>query len=105
MAHKEIYEIGIKLPKHHKLGMHATVEKLCLDSLALTLESAFRPPIAKKVTLEMLRIKISVLKNILRTEYELGIINEKIYLRISEQLVEISKMTNGWIKSLTHKGP
>jgi len=50
-----------------------------------------------------LRIKTNVLKNLVRTEYEIKIIDMKTYLRISEQLVEISKMTNGWINFVNGK--
>jgi hypothetical protein len=54
-------------------------------------------------TLETLRIKTNVLKNLVRTEYEIKVIDTKTYLRISGQLVEISKMTNGWINFVTEK--
>lgn len=54
--------------------------------------------------LENLRLKIEVLKHLIRTEHELRIIEEKTYLRLAEQLVEISKMTNGWINFVTQKG-
>lgn len=53
--------------------------------------------------MEKLRIKTNILKNLVRTEYEIDIIDMKTYLRISEQLVEISKMTNGWINFVTEK--
>ncbi len=47
--------------------------------------------------LEDARINGEVLKNILRTEYELEIIDEKTYLRLARDSIEISKMLNGWI--------
>ena len=55
--------------------------------------------------MEKLRIKNSVLQNLLRTENELKIIEDKTYLRIAEQIMEISKMNNGWINYLTQKEP
>ena len=70
----------------------------------LSVEAAFRSPQTKTSPLEILRVKISVLKNLIRTEQELGIISEKIYLQLAKQTVEISKMTSGWLKSLTQKG-
>jgi len=48
-------------------------------------------------------VEIEILKHLIRTENELCIIDAKTYLRLAEQLVEISKMTNGWI-GYTHKG-
>jgi len=50
-----------------------------------------------------LRLKAEVLKNLIRTEHELGVIKEKTYLYLSEQLIEISKQINGWI-TYTQKG-
>ncbi|OHA27493.1 MAG: hypothetical protein A3C08_00710 [Candidatus Taylorbacteria bacterium RIFCSPHIGHO2_02_FULL_47_18] len=40
MLHKEIYEIGKKLPKGDKLGIHATVEKYTLELLATTIAAS-----------------------------------------------------------------
>jgi len=73
--------------------------------LSLAIESAFSPTNLKLDILQKLRIKTNVLKNLVRTEYEIKIIDTKTYLRISEQLVEISKMTNGWINFVTKKEP
>ncbi|MCX6719373.1 MAG: hypothetical protein NTZ38_03305 [Candidatus Taylorbacteria bacterium] len=47
--------------------------------------------------LETSRVIVSLIQHLIRTENELGIIEEKIYLRISNDLVEISKQINGWI--------
>ena len=76
---------------------------MCIEILSLAIESAFRPKSVKLNSLEMLRIKTNVLKNIVRTEYEIKVIDMRTYIRISEQLVEISKMTNGWINFVTEK--
>jgi len=73
--------------------------------LSLAIEAAFQNKCYKKETLEKLRIKNSVLQNLLRTENELKIIEDKTYLRIAEQIMEISKMNNGWINYLTQKEP
>ena len=76
---------------------------MCIEILSLAIESAFRPKSVKLNSLEILRIKTNVLKNIVRTEYEIKVIDMRTYIRISEQLVEISKMTNGWINFVTEK--
>ena len=57
-----------------------------------------------KTNLETLRVKTEVLKHLIRTENELRIIDDETYLRLSLKLVEIGKMTNGWINFLTQKG-
>jgi len=101
--HKNVYVIGEKLNKRDKLGIHREIENLCLRCLALAIEAKFCQPQTKNIPLGTLRIKISVLKNLIRTESELNIINEKTYLRLAEQAVEISKMTSGWLAHATQK--
>lgn len=89
------------MSKRNKLGIHAEGERVCLDLLALSVEAAFTPKTQKKPLLEKLRLKAEILKHIIRSEYELGILEQKKYLRISEQLIEISKMANGWLNFVT----
>ncbi len=101
--HKELYIIGQKLPKRDKLGIHASVENLCIEVLACAINGAFQSKQTKLGTLGSLRVKVETLKHLVRTECELGITDEKTYLRLAEQLVTISKETNGWI-SYTQKG-
>jgi hypothetical protein len=54
--------------------------------------------------LELLRIRIGLLQNLIRTENELCIIGEKSYLHLSSQIIEISKMANGWLNYINTKG-
>lgn len=91
------------MPKQEKLGIHKTIENICIEILSLSIEASFQSKLYKKETLEKLRIKIGVLQNIIRTENELKIIDDKTYLKIAEQTIEISKQTNGWLNSLTQK--
>jgi hypothetical protein len=102
-----LYCIAEKLSKRDKLGIHSQIEKQSIFCLSLAVESAFKPKHLKQNTLEYLRVQIEILKHLVRTEHELGIIPEKTYIRISEQLVEISKMTAGWLAHVlkTQKEP
>lgn len=103
LLHKDIYIIGHTLSKRDKLGIHATVEHFCVGIMALAVKAAFQSKQTKLGTLESLRVNIEVLKYLIRTEQELGVIKEKSYLRLAEQAVQISKMTSGWI-AYTQKG-
>ncbi len=103
ILHQDIYRTNEKLSKRDKLGIHRVLESLSIEILSLAVETAFKPKHLKKNVLEILRIKIEILKHIVRTEYELGIINDKTYLRISGQAVQVSKMTNGWINFIAQK--
>lgn len=93
------------MSKRDKLGFHSTIERICVDVLLLSLESAFQSRSTKLTTLESLRVEIEILKHLIRSENELRIISDKQYHNLSEQLIEISKMTNGWIRFITQKEP
>lgn len=103
LLHKDIYSIGQKLPKRDKLGIHATLEKCCLELFTVAIAAAFTRGQQKLGSLETARVRSQVLMNILRTEYELGVIKEKTYLHLSSSLVEVAKMLNGWITYQTQK--
>ncbi|OHA18086.1 MAG: hypothetical protein A2836_01700 [Candidatus Taylorbacteria bacterium RIFCSPHIGHO2_01_FULL_45_63] len=101
--YKNIYRLGTKIPKRDKLGIHSLFETICLTLMILAIESTFTRGVAKKPMLEKLRVKTEIAKQLLRTEYELSIITDTLYLDYVSQLVEISKMTTGWIQSLPQK--
>jgi len=108
--HREIYSISHKLNKRDKLGIHKNIEEVSLELFSLLIEAAFTSVTTKLKPLETARVKASLLQNLIRTENELGIMDEKAYLRISESLVSISKDINGWItdtvrRSQTQKRP
>ena len=100
-----MYSIGEKLPKRNKLGVHAMVEKYCLELLALTIIAAFSRGVEKISALKEARVRTHIIAHLLRTEHDLGILTADKYLRLSAQLVEIGKMLSGWIVSQTHKEP
>ena len=100
ILHRDLYSIGLSLPKREKLGFHKIIEDFCVEILSFAIESAFQSRLDKKFTLQKLRIKTGVLQNLVRTENELKIIDDKTYLRISEQIIEISKQNNNWLNSL-----
>lgn len=98
-----MYRLGAKIPKRDKLGIHSVLETVCLTLMTLAIEATFTRGVAKKPALEKLRVKTEIVKQLVRTEYELNIITDILYLDYASQLVEISKMTTGWIQSLPQK--
>ncbi|TSC57359.1 MAG: hypothetical protein Greene041679_349 [Parcubacteria group bacterium Greene0416_79] len=105
LLHKELYTIGHKLSKRDKLGIHASVEKCCLELFSMVIAAAFthRQDKNKIVLLKTARVRCEMLANLMRTEHELGIIAEETYLHISSQMVGIGKDLNGWITYQTQK--
>lgn len=93
------------MSKRDKLGIHTQIEKITLQTFSNILEASFVFRADKKIILNRVRISLEILKNLVRTEYELKIIDEKTYIRIESALIETSKMTNGWIKYITTQNP
>jgi hypothetical protein len=96
---------GNKMNKRDKLGIHSYIEKEFLKTLSLLIKSSILAKDEKHQTVKQARIEIEILKQLIRTEYELKIITEKVYLQIELKLQEISKMTNGWLKYLETQNP
>jgi hypothetical protein len=97
ILHKDIYTIGQRLPKKDKLGIHQTIEHEALRVLASLTEAAFTRRDQKLRPLELARIRSSILQHMIRSESELEILDKRTYLRLSEQLVDLSKEISGWI--------
>lgn len=69
------------------------------------ISAALLSKIRKIERLERARLITEKLKHLVRLEYEMKIIHEKSYIQIQSELVEISKMINGWIRYLTQNPP
>ena len=78
---------------------------MILNILSNLIRTALSQKSKKLQILEEVRVVLEVLKQLVRTEHELEIINRKTYWHIEQQLVEISKMANGWIKYLSKTNP
>jgi len=96
---------GNKMNKRDKLGIHSYIEKEFLKTFSILIKSSILAKEEKYQTVKQARIEIEILKQLVRTEYELKIITEKVYLQIELKLQEISKMTNGWLKYLETQNP
>lgn len=64
------------------------------------IKSALSKKEGKILLLESLRVDIETMKNLVRLEEEIKIIKESKYLMLSAELLEVSKMANGWLKYL-----
>lgn len=101
----DIYVIGNKLPKRDKLGINNHIEKEVLSILSLLINASFEQKVEKIIILKKTRIQVETLKQLIRTEYEIKVIPDKYYLKLEENLQEISKMTNGWLKYTETQNP
>lgn len=75
-------------------------ENLLLEIFELSVSASFEIKHQKLFPLNSCRIKTEVLKRLFRIMLDLKIIEDKKYIELEFDLIEISKMTNGWIKYL-----
>ncbi len=100
-----MYRIGNTLSKRDKLGIHNHIETHTLTLFDHIIAGSLVGPHKKLPHLEQARLVNEKIKHLVRTEYEMQIIPEKSYITAAEQLVEISKMINGWISYIQTKPP
>ena len=100
-----MYQTGKKLTKRDKLGLHKNIEHETSLVLTYILRASFESRQKKLETLETSRVSVEVLKQLVRAEYELKIIDEKNYIKTQDKLQTISKEINGWIKYLKTQNP
>lgn len=100
-VYASIYRIGNTISKRDKLGIHAHIERIALETMGDIIRTSLMPKHQKRELLESIRVSLEVLKHLVRTEHESSIIPEKAYIELTTLLIETSKMTNGWIRYLT----
>jgi hypothetical protein len=93
------------MSKRDKLGIHRVIEEKSLRILSMAIDTALHPKIEKPQLLSELRREVETLKHLVRLEQELGIIQERPYLNLSQLLVDISMMATGWQKSIQTQNP
>jgi len=98
--YKKVYALSIKIGKRDRFGIYLRTENIVLEILEISLSASFELKNNKLVLLNSSRIKIEVLKRLFRIMYESEVIEKKKYVELEFDLIEISKMTNGWIKYL-----
>ncbi|HPN96883.1 MAG TPA: four helix bundle protein [Candidatus Moranbacteria bacterium] len=98
--YKKAYVLSLKIGKRDRFGIYLKAETIVLEIMEISLSASFELKHNKPALLNSSRIKIEVLKRLFRIMSELEIIEQKKYIELEFDLIEISKMTNGWIKYL-----
>jgi hypothetical protein len=99
--YKKIYLFSQKVDKRSTFGIFAKIENACLDAIILLIEARFEIKIYKIKPLKSARTKIETLKRLIRISWELKIIEDKKYISLESDLIEISKEVNNWLNSIT----
>ncbi|HAT73616.1 MAG: hypothetical protein US30_C0009G0043 [Candidatus Moranbacteria bacterium GW2011_GWF2_36_839] len=98
--YKKAYLLSSKVKKQDRFGIFLKTENLLLEIFELSVFASFEIKHQKLSPLNSCRIKTEVLKRLFRIMLDLKIIEDKKYIELEFDLIEISKMTNGWIKYL-----
>ena len=97
---KEIIPTINSFPRDQRHILGNRIELLTLDILETLVEAYYTPKAQKKPLLTKVNLALEKLRFLLRISYEMGYFNSKRYSLLSGQLLEIGRMTGGWIKSL-----
>ena len=98
ILYKNLYKLSHKISKRDKFGIFLKVESACLTSLTLAIKAALSNKTEKSRIILELRVVIELLKQLIRTMFELEIISQDKYLETEKDLREISQMSAGWLK-------
>lgn len=82
-----------------RLTLGAKIDSLFLDITELLFISGYLPKQEKSPYLEKALRKLDILKFFLQVSWEIKMLNNKKYIRLSECLNEVGKMLYGWIKN------
>lgn len=94
------YEYTKKFPKSDKYALGEKIKTIILDILELLLEAEIAKREWKAPILEKTSRKLDLLKLLTRLSNDIEILDDKKYLTLSEQLLEIGRMIGGWLRAV-----
>ena len=97
--YKSLYADLGRIAKRDRYTCGQQCEKLTIEALSLSAKASYLPKNEKRLAVRELSFTIDLLKVFLRLGNELRIIDYKHYLARESQLLEIGRMTGGWLKS------
>jgi len=102
-AYKQWHGYLVHFPKLTRHTLGARVDMIFTDCLALTLQAKYQTREQKPVTIEKLSTAFDLLKFFIQLLWEIGALEEKQFLLLSQHLIEIGKMIGGWQQSMLKK--
>ena len=92
------YTALAQYPKGEKFALVADIKR-CMDTILERIIEA-QKKYYKKTTLQELDVELAKLKVYIRLSFQLKFLSAKKYELWSGKVVELGKMTGGWIKSV-----
>ncbi|MEK9158228.1 MAG: four helix bundle protein [Patescibacteria group bacterium] len=98
VAYKLWHGYWIRFPKHTKFSLGSKIDSLFLETAEQLFIASHKTKEQKIYYLEKASERFDLLKFILQISWEIGSIDIKKYIALSEKLSEIGKMLGGWQK-------
>jgi hypothetical protein len=95
-VYREWYQCYLTLPKTHRYTLGERVDQLFIDILELLAGATFVARDERLQSIKHALKKIDTLKIFFMILWENRSIDEKKYIRLSEQIHEIGRMSGGW---------
>jgi len=88
-----------------RFSLGLRIENLLVEFFELVVLAFYKQGAGKILILEKADIKLKLLKFFCRVAYELQISEQKKYIEISEQIIEVGKILGDWIKKTKERQP
>lgn len=95
------YRYSVYLPKKDRFAAGLRAEQALLDALEFSYSAQIAPARETRDLLVQADRKLKIAQLLIRVLYEVGALDKRKYLELSERLVELGKMVGGWIKYTT----
>lgn len=95
-----------RFPKFDRYILADKIITILFEILMIISEAEYLSLLSlKRSRLETVRPRLHSLKILIRLTHELQLIKQETYIKSEDELNEVGKMLNGWIRSLTQKPP
>ncbi|MBI4268339.1 four helix bundle protein [Candidatus Uhrbacteria bacterium] len=95
-----MHEFTKKFPKGDKYSLGEKIKSVILEILELFMEAESAKRDWKEQALERANRKLGIAKVLIRLSHDIHILDDKKYLSLTERLLEIGRMTGGWMKAM-----
>lgn len=99
-TYKLWHDFLLIFPKTCRYTLGLKIDSLFIEIIELAIKASYLTKTEKIIHLMQLSMKLDLLKFFLQITWEIKILDDKKYIRLSERLDEIGRMLGGWIKAL-----
>lgn len=105
LIYKVWNEYLLHFPRNSKFTLGTKIDNCLIESIESTIIATYLGKSQKIPYLRKSLTKIDLAKFFLNVCWENKILDNKKYIHLSEQLNEIGKMLNGWLKKIEKETP